>query len=577
MAYYGRDIPQNDMLRSISGDLLQVDTGDALSAIIEAPGVSDKLAATMRISRQENVGEIRGNTYEALKSLFGQEPEKQEPKIEPDILNEEFGWTGAQFDQPMTKQSASIIANQKRQENLRNDILGRAPDTWTSKSAQFGASLLHEAVDPLGLASMFVPVVGEARLAGWLAKQTVAQRAATRVGAGFVEGSVGGAPLALLEYGASQRLQLDYDMSDVLIETAFGGVLGGGFHSIGGAMGDMVRSFRSDTRREALRSAVAQATNGNNIDVTGHVVMDIGEGRIGRRLMETTTLTPATDPGGYAGAALDMAEIVPVRPDLGVTPGRIPVSPDSYPNREIAQQIADQMTDQSGAVVSVTRKPDGSYTVTRDAPVEVVRNDDGTAAVFADKKRAAKAAGREGKDWKAVEVAGKWHVAQVTPDQVAAIKQHPELLDLGTGPDLIAQRQQEMVNEIARRIPVGQKAIREAVRSLLNDARVTAPRVADAATSPKQVIDGAVKEANSPSAESMADPVASDEIIRIVAKAEKDAEGLDIRSIDDEFEALRRSGQIDKTDEAFLAEIDSALDTFATAAKRAAFCMSRNS
>lgn len=575
MAYFGRDIPQNDMLRSISGDLLQVDTGDAMSAILDAPGVTSK---AITAAEQYALETPQSTTaYNALRELNGVAPVDPGPVMTPEELDQEFGWTGAKYDYGMPRRSAELIAEQKRQETLRDDILGRAPNNWSSKSAQFGAALLHEAIDPLGAATMFIPIVGEARLAGWLARQTIAQRAATRVGAGFVEGVAGGAPLALLEYGASQRLQLDYDMSDVLIETAFGGVLGGGFHSIGGAMGDMVRSFRSDTRREALRSAVAQAASGRNIDVTQHVVMDIGEGRIGRRLMETTTLTPATDPGGYAGATLDMAEIVPVRPDLGVRPGRIPVSPDSYPNREITQQVADQMTAQSGAVVSVTRKPDGSYTVTRDAPVEAVRNDDGTATVFSDKKRAAKAASREGKGWRAVEVSGKWHVAQVTPDQVAAIKQHPELLELGTGPDLIAQRKQEMNNEIAKRIPAGQRAIRDAVKSLLDDARITAPRVSGTASSPKQVIDGAVKEANNPATESMADPVASNEINRLVAKAESEFGGLDAASIDNELEVLRRAEQINKSDEEFLTEIDEVLDTFATAAQRAAFCMSRNS
>jgi hypothetical protein len=575
MAYYGRDIPKNEMLRSFSGDLLQVNTGDAMSTILDAPGVTSKAITAAEQYALETPESTEA--YNALRELNGFAPVDPGPVLSPEELNDEFGWTGATYDYAMPRRSAELIAEQKRQENLRNDVLGRAPDTWASKSAQFGAALLHEAVDPLGAATMFIPIVGEARLAGWLAKQTAAQRALTRVGAGFTEGAAGGAPLALLEYAASQRLQLDYDMSDVLLETAFGGVLGGGFHSIGGAMGDMVRSFRSDTRREALRSAVAQAASGKSIDVTQHVVMDAGEGRIGRRLMETTTITPATDPGGYVGATLDMAEIVPVRADLGVRPGRIPLSADSYPNREIAQQVADQLTDQSGIVVSVTRKPDGRYAVTRDAPVEVIRNDDGTATAFSDKKRASKAATRQGDGWRAVDVAGKWHVAQVTPDQVAAIKAHPELLELGTGPDLIAQRKQEMANEIAKRIPAGQKAIREAVTSLMTDARIAAPRINNAAKSPKQVIDGAVKNANSPAAESMADPVASSEISRIVAKAESEAEGLDAAAIDNEFEVLRRAEQVDKSDEEFLTEIDEILDNFATAAQRAAFCMSRNS
>jgi hypothetical protein len=559
MPYYGRDISDSALLRSVSGDLLQVETSDALSVIFDAPGVSTKSATALRIGREENQ-QRTGGTYDGLRNLFGSEPVEESPMMEPDELNQEFGWTGAKFDKPMHRDTASLVASMKREEQRRNDVLSRAPDTWTGAALRFGTALVTEAVDPLGAASMFIPVVGEARIAGMLAKAGSASgRFGVRAGVGFAEGVAGGAPLAALEYTASQRLQLDYTMSDALIETAFGGILGGGFHSIGGAIGDMFKRVSPDTQRDAFKGAVAQAVNGRDIDTSAYFAMDRIQ-RMRSDLMTTTTLSP--------GGRVDLPEF---RPESRIDAqearvGRVPVSETTYDNRRAANAAARQI--ETSVPVNVVQRPDGKYVLAQEIEVDAIRNTEGQPREFPDKRRASKAASRMGKDFKAVEVDGKWYAARLTPEQVKAVKSNPGLFEFGEASDGVRQRN-AMAQEMLAKIPEEQKAVRDAVQSILErTSRVDQPET----RTPRQIINEAVRKENDPANESMADPVAASEVQRA---SDRFDDNIDAVGINDEVDALRRAGELTDEDEAFISQIDTGLDQYAEMGRRAAFCMTR--
>ena len=134
-----------------------------------------------------------------------------------------------------------ILIERKREEVKRKLILDNAPASTIPVQllAGFGASVL----DPINVASAFVPVVGEARVASLLARAgtSVAARAAARAQVGAIEGAVGAAMVEPLVLYASAQDQADYDAVDSLLNVAFGSVMGGGLHSAGGYVSDVRR------------------------------------------------------------------------------------------------------------------------------------------------------------------------------------------------------------------------------------------------------------------------------------------------------------------------------------------------
>jgi hypothetical protein len=132
-----------------------------------------------------------------------------------------------------------LIKRQKDAAALRA-VQERTPWSWIGSPVRGAASLLTGVVDPLNVASAFIPVVREQRAAAMLARagEGFLARAATRAQIGAVEGVAGAALLEPLVAGLHTQLQDDYGMADSLVNLAFGGLLGGGLHSSVGALAD---------------------------------------------------------------------------------------------------------------------------------------------------------------------------------------------------------------------------------------------------------------------------------------------------------------------------------------------------
>ncbi|KAF1071405.1 MAG: hypothetical protein GAK45_00533 [Pseudomonas citronellolis] len=170
------------------------------------------------------------------------------------------------------RQGALDILMQRHQEQLaRQQIMARA--NGGSLPTKIAGSLAASLLDPLNIASAFVPVFGEARYARLLAgAASPLERAAVRGGVGTLEGSVGAAILEPLPLLAAQQDQTDYGLSDSLANIALGGLLGGGLHSVGGAVSDALRR-RLATETPAVDTslnagaAARPADAGRNLDL----------------------------------------------------------------------------------------------------------------------------------------------------------------------------------------------------------------------------------------------------------------------------------------------------------------------
>lgn len=143
-------------------------------------------------------------------------------------------------DQGIRQGALDILMERQRAQLAREQIMLRANGGYLP--TQIAAGLSASLLDPLNIASAFVPVVGEARYARLLAgAASPFGRAGVRAGVGALEGSVGAAILEPLPLLAAQADQTEYGLSDSFANVAFGAALGGGLHSIGGAVSDALR------------------------------------------------------------------------------------------------------------------------------------------------------------------------------------------------------------------------------------------------------------------------------------------------------------------------------------------------
>jgi len=174
-----------------------------------------------------------------------------------------------------------ILIDSKTDELRAANVLSRA-----GLAATIPGGILGAMADPFNAVMAFVPVVGEARFAAMARSVGIA---GARVGRGAVEGLVGAALVEPVVLAAAAREQADYDALDSLINVAFGSVVGGGLHLAGGfgadalsaaagrqTLGQRLALAPAATREALLRSAVAQAAAGRQIDVMPQIRADPG-------------------------------------------------------------------------------------------------------------------------------------------------------------------------------------------------------------------------------------------------------------------------------------------------------------
>lgn len=195
-----------------------------------------------------------------------------EPKtITPEEANQKYGIEGElKFDEPIFDDVAQDYHKMKRDELARRDIYQRSKGGALLSTAQFGVGLGVSIVDPLNIASAFIPVVGSTRYALMLERAgTAAGRAGVRTAVGAAEGLVGAAVVEPLIYTAATQRQADYDATDSLLNLAFGTVLGGGLHAGLGALGDAIRAKKLE--EPLLREGVASVIEDRPVTVDANL------------------------------------------------------------------------------------------------------------------------------------------------------------------------------------------------------------------------------------------------------------------------------------------------------------------
>lgn len=242
MTIYAGDAPALDRRTLLD---VPADSGDVFGAAFDEAFSTNPSTSAFRLEElnQQELGRAVVAGPESYLAPNAGRLEPETPLIGAEQARDQVAGAGLDIKIPDQgiRQGALDILMQRHQEQLaRQQIMARA--NGGSLPTKIAGSLAASLLDPLNIASAFVPVVGEARYARLLAGATTPLgRAAVRGGAGALEGSVGAAILEPLPLLAAQQDQTEYGLSDSLANIALGGVLGGGLHSVGGAVSDALR------------------------------------------------------------------------------------------------------------------------------------------------------------------------------------------------------------------------------------------------------------------------------------------------------------------------------------------------
>lgn len=252
-------LEENHALRSLGLDAYPSSTGEVLSATAQDAWTRNPLPSLLRANNRLQT---------ELQDEFSANPT---PKLSPDEANLKFGIEGhLKFDTDTADSTAKSLYDLKRQELQRQDVFRRAQGGVAETVGSFMVGLGVSALDPLNVASAFIPVVGEARQALWAAKYgTTGGRFAT----GAVEGLVGATSVEPIVYGVAKQEQADYTATDSLLNLAFGTVLGGGFHAGLGKLGDLIQS--RGLSEPALRGAVAAISEDRPVEVANSLKAEL--------------------------------------------------------------------------------------------------------------------------------------------------------------------------------------------------------------------------------------------------------------------------------------------------------------
>lgn len=272
---------------------------DVLGATAEQAWETNPLPSIMR--RRELKRAERGVAPNILDiPLWGDPaPSTASPMVSSELARKRIQEEGVPLtipDSGIRQRALDVLIDRKRNEMLRNSRIERGGGGFMAGTAQFGVGLGVSAVDPLNVASAFIPVVGQARYASALGRAAgLGGRIGVRARIGALEGAVGAAAVEPFVYSAASAEQADYDMTDSLLNMAFGTALGGGLHvglAAGGdwrtakpgtPLGRVIDAQPIEVKEAALRTAVAQAVTGREIELSGMITgrMDQGVMRAG--------------------------------------------------------------------------------------------------------------------------------------------------------------------------------------------------------------------------------------------------------------------------------------------------------
>ena len=249
----------------------------------------DVLGATF----QETLYYNPANALLRLAEQYSYDGERGEVLTKEEYMKSEYYRPGIQVDDSGIKEGlAKLLAERKDKRDSFNLTLNASRGGFGLSAAQFGVGLVGSLLDPLNIASAFIPTLGTARAATLAAKFG---KNGGRFMTGVMDGMVGAALLEPLVIGAAAAEQdQDYNLMDSFLNVAFGGALGGGLHVGFGKISDRIERSSHEIKEKATVLAVEQAAGDQ--DITAGNLHKITENRAADSLIKRSKMGRDFDP-----------------------------------------------------------------------------------------------------------------------------------------------------------------------------------------------------------------------------------------------------------------------------------------
>lgn len=243
-------------------DYQALSSGWALGTAAASAWDMGGFSSIMRGSEQYE--QRRGQPTRAGTYMF--RPGGETPMLEPDAANEKYGMGGQlSWDKPVREGEAKLLNQWRREEIARGDILDRSTPGAVPAVARFLSGMGASVIDPVNIASSFIPVLGEARWAALAGRIGIWP---ARVARGAAEGLVGSALVEPLTAVQQINQQGQYTAEDAILDIGFGTIGGVGFHALGGAFHDVALRWRGapmEARAAAFTHSMDALTEGRPV------------------------------------------------------------------------------------------------------------------------------------------------------------------------------------------------------------------------------------------------------------------------------------------------------------------------
>jgi len=256
-------------------------------------GTLDILGATF----QETMYYNPANALGRLSEQFIGEGRTGRTLTKDEWAQSEYFRPGIEVGEDGIKEGLANLFAQRHDKRLGFRLdLNRSKGGFGLAAAQFGVGIGASFLDPLNVASAFIPSVALAR--GAVAANRIKTAGATIAGrtsgkrflTGAMDGAIGAAVLEPLVIGAAYAEQdKDYTIMDSFLNLTFGSILGGGLHVGVGKIYDRLNKIPAPTREQALRTSVVQAENDEPIQVD-KLIDDAETTTINEQINETDTI-----------------------------------------------------------------------------------------------------------------------------------------------------------------------------------------------------------------------------------------------------------------------------------------------
>lgn len=266
-------------------------TMDVLASEWETSKAMNPLQAMRNLNPGQEVEDFSDMTAEEIADYAREEraPNPVMPMEQQEQRIREAGLEGQlKGNEHYSADALEIIIDAKKQENFNRFVYDKA--SGGDALLGLGAGLMAGMMDPINLASMFVPVpgfgtakmtqaLGRASLGATAAKGAL-NRAKIRAAEGIAAGAMGAVMLEPMIAAGQDSIQADYTLFNSLMNVSFGAVMGGILKPAGGAIGDWARYRRGQAQpwEYAPQSAETEAVRKSQADAMFNAMRDTEAG-----------------------------------------------------------------------------------------------------------------------------------------------------------------------------------------------------------------------------------------------------------------------------------------------------------